>query len=458
MGEALPGEQLEVVVGRSTSTTVRAYQGEVESFTSATNYGLGIRVIVDGRQGFAHAGTFDEAAIKETLADARDNATFAQPDEWAGLAAPDGVEPVHQELWSPAIGATSPERKVSLALALERATLALDPRVRGVRVCTYSDSAGEFALASSAGLRAANRSSSCWTSVSALAEADGETQVGFGVDVGRDPDGLDLEAVASDAVTEATRLLGARKVPSQRVALLLEPKQAATILGIVAGTLTGDVVVKQRSPFADRLGQVVASPLLTLVDDPTDARSISADSHDGEGLACRRNVLIEDGVLQRFLHSSYTGRRSGTASTGSAVRSSRSLPSVGVQAMATTPGAQSWEELLAGVDLGLMVQSMNGLHSGVNPTSGDFSVGVEGLMIRRGELAEPVREVTVASTLQRLLVDIVAVGSEIEWLPSGRGLRRRAHRRGRPRRHLTPSPDLSRRRGLRPGPHRRPAP
>jgi PmbA protein len=421
VGEALPGEELEVIVGRSTSTTVRAYRGEVESFTSATNYGLGIRVIVDGRQGFAHAGTFDETAIKETLADARDNAAFAEPDEWAGLARPDGVAPVHQELWHPAVEATSAERKVALALELERATLAIDPRVRAVRVCTYSDSAGDFALASSAGVRAANRSTSCWTSVSAMAEQDGETQMGYGVDVGRDPEALDLGAVAAEAVTEATRLLGARKVPSQRLVLLLEPKQAATILGIVAGTLTGDVVVKQRSPFAERLGQTVASPLLTLVDDPTDARSIAADSHDGEGLACRRNVLIENGVLRMFLHNAYTGRRSGTASTGSAVRSARSLPSVGVQAMATSTGERSWEELLAGIDVGLMVQSMNGLHSGVNPTSGDFSVGAEGLMIRGGELAEPVREVTIASTLQRLLTDIVAVGSEIEWLPSGAG-------------------------------------
>jgi PmbA protein len=193
------------------------------------------------------------------------------------------------------------------------------------------------------------------------------------------------------------------------------------ILGIVAGTLTGDVVLKQRSPFADRLGQTVASPLLTLVDDPTDPSSMAADIFDGEGLACRRNILIDRGMLHGFLQNSYTGRRSGTASTGSAVRSARSLPGVGVQAMAVAPGNRSWQDLLAGVDNGLYVQSMHGLHSGVNATSGDFSVGVEGLMIRGGELAEPVREVTIASTLQRLLQDITAVGLVVEWLPSGAG-------------------------------------
>jgi PmbA protein len=421
VADARPGEQVEVAVSRSTSTTVRSYNGEVESFTSATSFGVGIRVLIDGRQGFAHAGTFDEAVLRETLDDARDNADFAEPDQWAGLATPDGVAPVKQELWNPAVPATDAAKKVTLALDLERQVLALDPRIKGVQSCSYGDTASEFALAASTGVQASGRATSCWTAVSALAEQDGETQVGYGVDVGRDPEKLDIAKVADEAVTRATRLLGARKAPSQRLSLLLDAKQAAVILGIVAGTLTGDVVLKQRSPFADRLGQTVASPLLTLVDDPTDPSSMAADIFDGEGLACRRNILIDRGMLHGFLQNSYTGRRSGTASTGSAVRSARSLPGVGVQAMAVAPGNRSWQDLLAGVDNGLYVQSMHGLHSGVNATSGDFSVGVEGLMIRGGELAEPVREVTIASTLQRLLQDITAVGLVVEWLPSGAG-------------------------------------
>jgi PmbA protein len=161
--------------------------------------------------------------------------------------------------------------------------------------------------------------------------------------------------------------------------------------------------------------------VLTLVDDPTDARSVSADTYDGEGLACRRNVLVDAGVLAGFLHNATTGRRAGGGSTGSAVRSARSLPGVGAVALAVEPGRRSWDELLASVGEGLYVQSFHGLHSGVNPTSGDFSVGVDGLLIEGGRLGRPVREVTVASTLQRLLLDIVEVGADLEWLPSGAG-------------------------------------
>jgi PmbA protein len=148
---------------------------------------------------------------------------------------------------------------------------------------------------------------------------------------------------------------------------------------------------------------------------------MAADSHDGEGLACRRNVLVDGGVLRGFLHDAYTGRRSGTASTGSAVRGYRSTPAVSPQALAVAPGERTLDEIVASLDEAFLVQAMNGLHSGVNPVSGDFSVGAEGLMVRSGELAEPVREVTLASTIQRLLLDIVEVGGDLEWLPGGTG-------------------------------------
>ena len=150
-----------------------------------------------------------------------------------------------------------------------------------------------------------------------------------------------------------------------------------------------------------------------------DPASLGADSHDGEGLACRAVPLVTDGVLQGFLHDSYTGRRSGEGSTGSALRGTRGLPSPGVHALSVKPDRGSLEELIAGVDHGLLVFSLAGLHSGVNPVSGDFSVGVEGRMIRDGQLAEPVNECTVASTLQRLLLDVKAIGGEVSHLPSG---------------------------------------
>jgi PmbA protein len=162
----------------------------------------------------------------------------------------------------------------------------------------------------------------------------------------------------------------------------------------------------------------VASPLISLVEDPTDARSLGATPVDDEGLATRRVPLIEAGVLSRFVQSTWTARRLGTVSTGSAVRAGfKSTPTAGCRAVTLAPGTVDSATLVAGVEDGVLVQEVSGLHSGVNPVSGDLSTGAEGLRIRGGALAEPLREFTIASTLQRLLLDVKAVGSDLTWLP-----------------------------------------
>ena len=421
VSRAQANEELEVYVGRSRSTNVKAYDGAVEALSSAQSMGVGIRVIVDGRQGFAYAGTLDDDVIETTLADARDNVRYSERDEFVALARPDGVVPVAQDLWRDEVVEFPNEQKIDLAIELERRVRGGDPRIFGVRTASFADSAGESAVATSTGIASYGRATFCSLSVTALARQDGENTVGNGYDLARKPGELDLGHAADDAILRATRLLGAKKPASQRVTVVLEPRLAATIMGIIGGTLGGDAVSKRRSPFADRMGDVIASPLVSMIEDPTDARSFSADTHDGEGLACRPTALITDGVLQGFLHNTYTARRLGATSTASAVRGVRSTPGVGAVALQLAPGAQTAEALLASVDLGIFVQSLSGLHSGVNAISGDFSVGVDGMMIRNGALAEPIREATLGSTIQRLLTDIIAVGSDLEWLPGGYG-------------------------------------
>ena len=128
-------------------------------------------------------------------------------------------------------------------------------------------------------------------------------------------------------------------------------------------------------------------------------------------------MLIENGVLQKFVHNAYSARRAGTVSTGNAVRGFKSTPSVGCLSVSLVPGISEPAALIAGIDDGVLVQEVSGLHSGVNPVSGDFSTGAEGLRIRNGELAEPVREFTIASTLQKMLRDVQAVGSDLQFLP-----------------------------------------
>jgi PmbA protein len=418
VARARDGEQVEAVVRRGRHTEVRAYQGEVESLSSAESQGVGVRVVVGNRQGFAYAGSLDEEVIAEVIDEARDNAEFATEDEVLGLAEPDGVAVPELDLYRPSLADFPTGKKVDMALELERAVRAADPRISGVESAEFVDAMGEGCVVTSTGIRSASRSTACYVSAFCLATEGDETQTGFGFSVGREPGDLDLEAAAADAGRRATRLLGATKPPSARVTVVLDPYVTAQLLGILGGTLSGEAVQKGRSLFADRLGEDVAGSLVTLVDDPTNPLAYTAGMTDGEGLASRRNVLIADGVLQQFVHNAYTARKAGTQSTGNAVRAGfASTPGVGCRALSLTPGSLDQEAILAQVGDGVLISSVSGIHSGVNPVSGDFSTGAEGLRVAGGALGEPLREFTLASTLQKMLKDVLAVGSDVEWLP-----------------------------------------
>lgn len=412
------GEELEVYVGRASETDVRAYDGEVESLSSASSAGVGIRVIASGRQGFAYAGSLEQRVVAETLAEARDNVGFATADEHVALAVPDGVAPAALEVWDDSVLAMPTARKVELALELERITRGADPRVRQVSSSDYGDLAAESAVATSTGIVAASRRTVCSVATDAIAGEGADSQSGYGFSAARSPSALDLGKASSDAVERAVRMLGATKARSGRFVVVFDPRIASTLLSVVSSALSGEAVVKGRSMFAGRIGESVGVPSLTLVDDPTDGRAFGASAYDAEGLACRRNVLIDSGVLCGFVYDSTSARRAGTASTASAVRGGyATTPGAGCRALLLSPGTLGAEAILASVGEGFYVQSVTGVHSGVNPVSGDFSVGAEGLMVRGGVLAEPVREVTIASTLQRMLQSIVHVGADVEWLP-----------------------------------------
>jgi PmbA protein len=378
-------------------------------------------VISGGRTGFAYAGTLDESAIAEVLAEARDNVQFGEPDEYAALAEPDGVAVTEQSLWNDELADYPTDDKINLAKQLEQLASGRDARVR-VDDSNYADAYGESAVASTTGIRMSGRENGCYVSVSTLADDgegdDAETQTGFGFSVGRSPLEFDLDKAAREASERATRLLGATKPASKRTTVVLDPMVTAQFLGVISSTLNGEAVVKGRSLFAERLGDEVAAPLVTLIDDPTNPRAYSSTDVDGEGLAARRNVLIQDGVLKQFVHNTYSARRAGTVSTGNATRGGfAGTPGVGCLAMSLVPGTRSQAELVSDIDDGLLVQSVQGLHSGVNPVSGDFSTGAAGLLIVNGDVGAPVREFTIASTLQRMLLDIVEIGGDLDWLP-----------------------------------------
>jgi PmbA protein len=415
------GEHLEVYVARGRDAEVRVYEGAVESLTAATSAGVGIRVLTESpdgmREGFAWAGSLDAGVITDTLAAARDNARFATPDPHVALATPDGVAVADVVTYDPSISSVSTEEKIAFVTELER-LVRQHPKVKGISSSDYSDGEVEMALASTNGIAVSSRRSVASAAVDVIAEDGDEIQTGYSYTAGRSFAQLELEATAADAVRRAVSLLGATKPTSRHCTVVLDPRVVAQLLSIVAAALSGEAVVKGRSFFAGRIGEMVAAPGFTLVDDPTNPLAYGAARVDGEGLACRRNELIVNGQLQRFYYDTVAARRAGTSSTGSALRGGfAGTPGPGCRALALQPGTMSKDEILSAVGDGIYVQAISGVHSGVSPVSGDFSVGAEGFLISDGALGAPIREATIASTLQKMLADVVAVGRDVEWLP-----------------------------------------
>jgi PmbA protein len=426
VGWASGDEQVEAYVAHSRDAEVEVYRGDIETLSTAETDGVGIRVVLPGpdgaRQGFAYTGTLDTGSLQEALREARDNAQFGTPDPFLGLTGPDGVPFAELDLWREGLRNFPTQDKIDMALELERQVRAGDSRIRSLRSASYGDGLLEVAIASTAGIEAAYRRTGCSLVAFAIAGDENDTQTGFGYTVGREPGELDIAKAAAMAVERATRMLGSSKPSSRKTTVVFDPYVTASILGILGGTLNAEAVLKGRSLFADRVGQSVAVDGFTLVDDPTNSEAYGASIIDAEGLATRRVPLISGGTLQGFVHNSVTARRAGNGavSTGSAVRGGfKGTPGVGCRALSVAPGTLTPEAIRHQIGNGVLIQSVSGIHSGVNPVSGDFSVGAEGLVIENGELAAPIREFTIASTIQRMLLDIVAIGNDVEWLPGG---------------------------------------
>ena len=421
VARATGSESVEAFGIDETDTSIKAYDGQVESLSSARTRGVGVRVIAGGGVGYAYTADTSEEALAETLEEARVNAAVATPDEANVLPQPATVEDI-PELYSPAFADVTAEEKVELALQLEAAARRPD-RIRGVDSAMYGDSDATVAIASTTGVRGLFRRCDAYVGVEVLAEADGATTAAYGLDMARVASELDVEAAAAEAVERALRILGGRKPTSGALPVILDPYATASFLGVVAGALTADAVQKGRSLFAGKLGETVGPAHVSLIDDGRRTDGPAASPWDGEGTPSGRTSLIDGGVLTAWLHNAYTAAKDSTASTGNASRAGfKAPPGISPTNLFLQPGTLDRDALLAQAGTAFYCQQVLGVHSGANPISGEFSVGAAGVMVRDGVFAEPVREATIASTVPEMLRNIVAVGSDLRFLPFGGGM------------------------------------
>jgi PmbA protein len=411
-------------------TRIELRDQQVEMLSSAATRGLGLRVLVDGAASYVYGSDLRPRVFGELARRAVALAREASPD-------PDGSLPEVGEapskgersagsgqdlnIFDPNLSEVEPEQKIELLRSVERVARETDQRVRDTEVARYSDSFGTVTLANSRGLCASFERSFASVALVAIARQDGEALRGYGVSVGHGFGELSADDAGWQAAQRAVKPLGGRPLETQKATVVMEPEIAAELLRHIANALSGEAVLKGRSMFVGRLGERVGPELLTLIDQGNLTGGLASAPFDGEGVACGRTVLVEDGLLRGFLHNTYTARRSGASSTGNAVRGSyRERPEVGSTNFSLSAQAMPLAELLGGVQKGLQVLTTRNV-GGINPVNGDYSVGAAGVWLEDGNEAGPVAGVTIAANMHDMLAELAAVADDFRWSPGAIG-------------------------------------
>ena len=417
---SLGADGAEAYVSVARSRKAKVQNGALEDLTTSKRGGLGVRVLRGGRTGIATTTDLGRSDFRELFANAWELAALGDRDPWLRQAEPSGCDDLPSR-FDARTEALTAEQRIERALCLEQEARKASPKVVAVREASWSDGAGASLLLTQKGVRAFDLGTTCAASIELAVQEGEDRQAAWHWDMGRHPEAFSLARVGQEAALKGERKLKPTRLQAGKYPVVLHPEVAVDVLGIVAGMLSAEAVLKQRSLFAGKLGQAIASPLLTLVDDGRLLDGLGTEPWDGEGLPTRRNILIERGELKTYLHTLKTAAEMGVEPTATAGRGIGSNPGITLFNLFPEAGSAAPAELYRQAGNGILITEIMGLHT-VDPVSGDLSVGASGLRIRDGLLAEPVDKLTFAGNLRDFLTRIVALGSDLRWYGSSAGL------------------------------------
>lgn len=413
------GVEVEAYIAVGNETTIQVRSGEVEKLSYAGSKGLGVRVIRCGQMGYAYTSDFSDASISRTVERALALSEIADPDEHRRLPEPKPVSDEDLAIYDPAMLDVEPEAKVAFAKAIETAALEYDERVQVSIRNAYIDGISQVYLANSKGFAGTYNSTFAGGYIMVMAAGEDDRATGFGLRLGRSLGEISAEEIGREAAEQAVGLLGGKPVPTQMATVVYHPVAATGLLGAISQALTAQAMQRNRSFLQGKLGQTVASDVVTLLDNARLPGGLATRPFDDEGTPTSATRLIDEGVFQAVIHDAYTADKDGTDSTGNASRGShRSAPGLAPSNFYIQPGPDDADAVIAGVEKGLYVVNTMNTHS-INPVSGDYSVSAQGFWIENGQITHPVNNVTIALPLGDILQNVKAVGSDLTFLPFG---------------------------------------
>jgi len=404
----------EIMTGHSRTLSIEAKDGKIDTFKSAEPVGVSIRILKQGAMGFSYSSSFVDADLLRMVDSACIGAQMQTPDQFNLL--PGQAQYLEMpELLDRNLAEVPVAAKVERALELERLTLAADNRIKRVRKASYGESIHSVHIRNSSSLYGGYSGSSATSSVAAIAEADGDSQLGWDFSYSSGFTGIDIAAIASSAAKMALSQLGAKKIAGMNCPVVLDGRVAADFLDLLAPSFSAESLFKGKSLLKGRVGEQLFPAELTVRDDATLRGGMATAPFDGEGVPSQDTVLVEKGLIRGFLSDTAYAARLGSASSGNSNRSGvKGLPHLGSSNFFIENGTASLAELLASISKGIFLTSVIGMHT-ANPVSGDFSVGATGFLVLDGEITIPVKGLAISGNIIDLFKNVAMVGNDLRF-------------------------------------------
>jgi len=412
----------EILYRAGNGFSVRVLDGEITEYKSTSSQGVGFRGTYNGKMGYAASEKMDASVIVPMLDNAATNAGIIEEESIEKLYPGDETYP-EVNAYNPALNDIQAADKIKLAKEMEAYAKSLDPRVKIADFCTIGNQESEMAMANSYGLDLSHKSNMASALVIARVEENGVTKSGYEYWNGRNFADFDYKATAKKAVDIALSYLGAESIETGAYPVVFDNNNTKDLFSVFSSIFMAEKAQKGFSLLSkEKIGTTIAAPHITLRDDGVCDLSLGSMAFDAEGVATQQKAIIENGVLKTLLYNMKSAEKDGVKSTGNASKAGLGgAISTSCTNFYLVPSETPFDELISGIDKGIVVTEMAGLHSGVNPVSGDFSVSADGFLIEGGKIAKPVEQITVAGNFYEVLMNIQAVGNDLRFHSSGHG-------------------------------------
>ncbi|MEE8425556.1 MAG: TldD/PmbA family protein [Elusimicrobiota bacterium] len=416
-----PSVGAEVYLSRSRDRAIELREGRLETAAESVEAGLGLRLCSGGRMAFAYSGGLEPEGLPALFERAKDQLPHLQADEHRVLPEP-GAEAAPEDLDKTIVDASMFQEPLSGPLPrlteMNARAMKKDSRIKKVLQIGYGENFTETAIASTTGVETLETETYANFGLGVMAGEADEVQVGGSSRMARHQKELDWAKAVDEGVVRTVSLLGAKKEPSRKCAVLFDPWAAGELLDLLAGALSADAVQRGKSLLKDRLGQRVASDLVTFIDDPLRPGGISSGRFDEEGVPTRTKTMVEKGVLRDYFFDTYTAHKGGRKSNGCAGRAGfKGMPGATASNFYLKPGKLSREQLIKDTDDGILVWEIMGMHT-ADPISGEMSVGVSGVAVVNGEITHGVRGAMLSAGILQLLERVDAVADDLTFYGS----------------------------------------